>query len=217
MFEDGKLSKKECGRIVKEVIGEHDKVIEEFVYKVFENVDESQAMLVRPMVYNLAAKYQQAKPVIDALFEKFDAGSPKARDMVSVFADLIVSPSTYKDIAERYAKHANPEEDEYLKSIVAREWEKFEDALRVDADKIQLNIDKLKSFVAATKDTIVKKEFKAKLESEIKKHSNVMSYIDSTTKRKAYMDEAMRNMVSKLIRSNVKETATAISKSALVT
>lgn len=215
LFHQGKLVAKEIYRIVDEAIPDADNAIKQFVYKVVENVDESQSPLIRPMAYNLAVKYAEAKPVIDALFEKFKIDSPKANEMVAAFADLLVSPKTYADISKKLVKQDDLADMDVLRNAANDEWQSFKSALETDLERIQMNVDNMKRFAKATKDPILKAEVKANIETEIKKMKNIESFVSSEVKMKQYLNGTMERMVSRLVKSNVEDTAETVAKSVL--
>lgn len=199
-----------------EAIPDADNAIKSFVYKVVENVDESQSLLVRPMAYNLAVKYAEAKPLLDALFSKFKVDSPKANEMVSIFANLLVSPKTYADISKKLVKQDDMMDLDVLRNAANEEWQAFRKALETDAERIQMNVDNMKQFAKATKDPVLKAEMKANIEKEVKKLNNIETFVSSETKMKQYLNGTMERMVTQLVKSNVQDTAETVAKTALV-
>jgi len=74
------------------------KQIEEFAYGMFSNATEKDSAIIKPMVYSIVQKYFENKNLIDELFKRFD---PKKETYISALANILISPSTYEDIAKK--------------------------------------------------------------------------------------------------------------------
>lgn len=164
------------GKLVEDSLGHGNSSLQlkDFIYTIFQNSHESQKEMMVPMIYNLAYKYQQNKPLIDALFTKFSL-TKNPKGFVEAFANIILTPSLYDPIAAKLTKDTekNAKILEQIRPTVEMKWGQYLDNLSVQKDKIQLEIDKLRAFIKTTKDYAVKSEFEKSLKTEVEKISKI--------------------------------------------
>lgn len=104
---------------------------------------ESNAMLVKPMTYNLVARYFENKPLIDSLFKNF---TYKKDNFIEAFANILISPGTYEDMAKKIASRSDQKylTDKFeLKHNQA--WLEYSTRLKGMISKLSIEIDEAKA------------------------------------------------------------------------
>ncbi len=83
------------------------------------------------------------------------------------------------------------------------QWEEFAVKLEAQSNRIQIEIDKLKSFIKNTKDYQLKEEFNIALKSEIKKQDKIDNAIASARFKESFINEKSNAQIHDIMEKNL--------------
>lgn len=183
--------------------GKIDPQLREFIFNVFKDTHESQSIMVTPMIYNLAYKYQEYKPLIDSLFRQFDIQKNEV-SLIEAFANIILSPTLYDNIVDKVVKNSNNDKLlENLRPGVEREWEDFTDKLIDQKARTQIQIDNIRAFIKSTKDYPTRKDLEETLRLEVEKINKIDKVLEVARYKETFIsskeDIMMRNLNQKTV------------------
>lgn len=217
LFHEGKLVESKVHSLVDEIIPGADQAVKDFVYKTFIGSDESNAIMIPPMVKNLAYKYQENKPLIDELFKRFKADAPTSEDFIKAFSNIILNPEIYDDIA---AKLLTKDRSELMSKAVRDnmelEWKNY--SIRLDAlrEKLQMQLDDAKAVMKQSTSFAVKDRIKMDIDSLKAKIAKIEGYVNSVRAKGSYMEDGERTLMNNVNLANIQAQANNFAFTAMV-
>jgi len=144
-------------------------VLNNFIYNIFVNANENIWILVKPMIYNIAYKYAEHKPLIDAIIKKIWV-DPKMDDQyIKAFSDLLLSPKLIEPLSKTllWDKVFKSSLAKTLEPQVEKEWKRYVININNLIKKNQNWINTLKEQKKAIPDKIIKENLQKKIEELI--------------------------------------------------
>jgi len=149
LFIDWKISQSAIAKILDDAIKWEDmddltrKWILDLANGLFSASRQEDSMVIKPMIYSLVSKYYDNKPLIDELFTRFRIDKP---DFIKAFADILMSPDTYKDIAAKMASRWDQKVlTESFRVKHQQAWLEYHNRLQSIVDKLDIQIDDAKA------------------------------------------------------------------------
>jgi hypothetical protein len=181
LFVDGKVSKAAIEKILNDaILGEEidditRKWILDFAHGLFSSATEEDSMVIKPMIYNLVGKYYESKPLIDELFTRF---SIKKWNFIEAFANILMSPDTYKDIAKKIASRSDQVKlTEWFNIKNQQAWLEYSSRLKNIMAKIDIQIDDAKATRKLTGSAEAREFIDSQIETLKSKKSSIIKVL----------------------------------------
>lgn len=149
IFVDWVVDKEKVFSIIDSILWtKWDIHIKNFIYEAVKDLTENESAIIKPIIYNFTYNYANNKSLIDEIFKKKLLN--KTKDFAAIFADILLSPTIRKQIAENITKSWKLKEYNKLSESIEKKLEaqinKFVLWLENKKKILQLDIEKLENY-----------------------------------------------------------------------
>jgi len=208
LFEKGIISQKEVERVIAEALVGIDDVnpmLKDFIFDMVKWAKVQDESILTPMIYSLAYKYHDHKPLIDKMFREFDVKNKDDALYIEAFANILVSPKLYNDIIGKEIKSASATETmKLLEKGIEVKWEEFTQRLTIQQKKIDTEeLPLLRSQLKSIKDYSLQQEIKQEIADAVERLKTIEKALSSKWYKDSYMRTNGELLMLKISKDNL--------------